>query len=142
MDRGLPTVVLEWGWDAGLTAEDLAHRAADCPRGKASVRTTLEMAKELHAELGALIARLEQKVVENPPPPKTPTAFDLIMLYVMEECDRADVKGSFDPRRLIDDAPWDVREQFHTVVEASATIPANPGESVRDWRDRILATIK
>lgn len=136
-DRHVPTVVLEWGWSAGLSEEELAQVAHGAPRGKATVRTTLEMAKAMHAELGQLIERLEQKVADNPPPPPTPTILDLIMLFVMDECDRTGNKGPFDPREMIDNAEWHTRHEYERVVAAAEEVPALPGETATDWRNRI-----
>lgn len=138
-DRHVPTVVLEWGWDAGLTDEELAQRAPDAPRGKGTVRTTLDMAKSLHAELGQLIAQLEQRVAANPPPLPTPIWFDLFMLYVMEECVRTGVKERFNPRDVLDNAEWHTRHEYDRVIEAAKELPGRPGETAEQWRTRLRA---
>ena len=50
-----PVIILEWGWTAGLTEEQLANYAEDAPVGKEEVRTTLTQAKELRDQLDNII---------------------------------------------------------------------------------------
>lgn len=140
-DGHLPTVELEWGWDAGLTPEELAQRGADTPRGRGAVRTTLEDARRLHARLGDLLEQLDLKVAENPPPPPTPGVLDLIFLYVMAECERTGERGPFDPRALMQRAPAGTLDTFERVLLAAKELPAEPGESLRAWHARLLAKI-
>lgn len=52
-------IVLEWGWTAGMTKEEISELADDCPTGHDSVTTTLEMAKELRDSLDKAIKELE-----------------------------------------------------------------------------------
>lgn len=141
-DRHLPTVVLEWGWDAGLSAEQLAVQAPDVPRGKATVRTTLEDARRLHAQLGDLLGLLDRKVAENPPPPPTPGLFDLIMLYILEERDRTGASGPVSLRAVMEKAPPETADTFTQVLAAAKDLPATPGEDLRAWHARLLERIK
>jgi len=50
-----PVIILEWGWTAGLTEEQLANYAEDAPMGREEVKTTLTMAKELKDQLDNII---------------------------------------------------------------------------------------
>lgn len=52
-------IELSWGWTAGMTDEELKEYAEDAPHGKESVRTTLDMAKELRDDLTRIIDATE-----------------------------------------------------------------------------------
>jgi hypothetical protein len=57
-----PVIILEWGWTAGMTEEQLANYAEDAPTGKEQVKTTLSMAKELRDQLDNIIKQHENIV--------------------------------------------------------------------------------
>lgn len=57
----LRTFVLQWGWDAGMSEEELKTLAEDAPRGCDSVRTTEDSLRELYDEIGKLLKIGEAK---------------------------------------------------------------------------------
>lgn len=52
-------VVLEWGWTAGLTKEEIENIAEDAPKGHESVTIDISQAKELLTDLERVIKELE-----------------------------------------------------------------------------------
>lgn len=69
-------VELSWGWDAGLTPEQLAELDAEDPndpwpnpRGMDKIVTSLEGAEELYRDLGILLDKQEKpaRIVESKP---------------------------------------------------------------------------
>ena len=56
-------IELSWGWDAALTEKQIKNRDPDCPTGKGSVVTNLELIKELKNDLEKIIEEAER----NPP---------------------------------------------------------------------------
>ncbi len=51
----LRTFELQWGWDAGMSDDQLKELAEDAPRGCDSVRTTEDSLRELYDEIGKLL---------------------------------------------------------------------------------------
>lgn len=52
-------VVLEWGWTAGMTKEELENLAEDSPKGHDFVTMDISQAKDLLVRLETVIKELE-----------------------------------------------------------------------------------
>lgn len=63
--HGGPVIELEWGWTGGMTEEEMEDLADDAPRGKDSVCTTLDSARELRDRLSEIIAGHEKKSADS-----------------------------------------------------------------------------